>query len=93
MITTISPIDGTVVLETKSHSSHEIDETVANATNAFHKHRQLSLSTRIQIARKFLDYLQEEKDGLVCPVIIWINSGEGNYVDDGPADSVYSEGN
>ena len=65
MIRTISPVDGKVVVERKSHSEQDVTEILKRATNAFKEHRQTPLSKRIEIANQFLSLLEENKDELV----------------------------
>ena len=67
MIKTISPVDGSVVVERKCHTDDEITSMLQNATKAFQKNRRNPLSTRIEIANKFLDLLEQNKDALVRP--------------------------
>jgi acyl-CoA reductase-like NAD-dependent aldehyde dehydrogenase len=65
MIRTVSPVDGKIVVEVKCHSEQDLDATLATATKAFQAHRRTPLSTRIEIASKFLDLLDKHKDTLV----------------------------
>jgi acyl-CoA reductase-like NAD-dependent aldehyde dehydrogenase len=65
MIKTISPVDGSVVVERESFSEEQITSILDNATKAFQKHCRTPLSTRIEIANKFLDLLTQDKDKLV----------------------------
>jgi acyl-CoA reductase-like NAD-dependent aldehyde dehydrogenase len=63
MIQTISPVDGKVVVERKCHTEQEVTEILKRATTAFKKNK-MPLSRRIDIANKFLDLLEENKDEL-----------------------------
>ena len=65
MIRTISPIDGSVVIERKCDTKDDITHKLQMATKAFHAHRRTPLPKRIEIATKFLDLLVENKDALV----------------------------
>jgi acyl-CoA reductase-like NAD-dependent aldehyde dehydrogenase len=63
MIRTISPVDGSVVVERKCNT--DIALILQQATEAYKRHRQTPLTTRIAIATRFLDLLDENKDALV----------------------------
>jgi acyl-CoA reductase-like NAD-dependent aldehyde dehydrogenase len=65
MIKTISPVDGSVVVERKCHTPEEITSTLQRATNAFKQNKRTALSQRIAIANKFLDLLAANKYPLV----------------------------
>jgi acyl-CoA reductase-like NAD-dependent aldehyde dehydrogenase len=65
MIKTISPIDGSVVVERKCHTPQEITSILQHATKAFKQNKRTALSQRIGIANKFLDLLAANKDSLV----------------------------
>jgi len=65
MIRTISPVDGSVVLERHIHTPDEITSILKNATEAFKVHKRTPVKERIAIATKFLDLLLEQKDVLV----------------------------
>ena len=65
MIKTISPVNGSVVVERKCHTNDEIASILQNAASAFQKNRRTPLPTRIEVANKFLDLLEQNKDTLV----------------------------
>ena len=65
MIKTISPIDGSAVVERKCHTPQEITAILQRATEAFKQNKLTPLSQRIAIANKFLDLLAANKDSLV----------------------------
>ena len=60
MIRTISPVDGKVVVERRCHTEKEITEILQRA-----KKSRSALSERIQVANRFLDLLEENKNELV----------------------------
>jgi acyl-CoA reductase-like NAD-dependent aldehyde dehydrogenase len=66
MIRTISPVDGSVVLERHIHTPEEITSILKNATAAFKANKRTPLKERITIATRFLDLLLRQKDVLVC---------------------------
>src|ERR1700738_3644067 len=65
LIKTISPIDGSIILQTKCHSVSEISSILHTATQAFKTHKSTALRTRTAIASKFLDLLTQHRDELV----------------------------
>ena len=65
MIKTISPVDGSVVVERECFSEEQITSILQSATEAFRRYRRTPLTTRIAIANRFLDLLEENKDKLV----------------------------
>jgi len=65
VIKTISPVDGSVVVERKCHTPEEITSILQQATTAFKQNKRTPLSQRIAIANKFLDLLAANKDSLV----------------------------
>jgi acyl-CoA reductase-like NAD-dependent aldehyde dehydrogenase len=64
-IKTISPVDGSVVVERKCHTPQEITSILQEATKAFKQNKRTSVSQRIAIANNFLDLLAASKDSLV----------------------------
>ena len=65
MIRTISPVDGSLVVERLVTTPDEITSILSNATKAFKTHKRTPLSERIGVATKFLDLLLDKKDVLV----------------------------
>lgn len=61
MIRTVSPVDGSTVVERKTHTKEEITSILATAKRAFHAQKNTPLSTRIAITQKFLDLLEQNK--------------------------------
>ena len=72
-IRTISPVDGSVVVERKCHGNEQIDEILSRAKNAFKTHRRSPLKLRVAVANKFLDLLLEKKDILVLKTLDQVN--------------------
>jgi len=70
MIQTISPINGSIVVERKCDTEADITAKLQTATKAFHMHRRMILSQRIEIANRFLDILAENKDALVRVAVV-----------------------
>jgi len=75
MIKTISPVDGSVVVERKCHTPTEITGILQQATVAFKQNKRTPLSQRITIANKFLDLLAANKDSLVRDLGVTVCDG------------------
>jgi acyl-CoA reductase-like NAD-dependent aldehyde dehydrogenase len=67
MIKTISPVDGAIVVERKCQRESDITSILSTATKAFKTHKRTPLTTRLAIATKFLDLLEQNRDELVAP--------------------------
>jgi acyl-CoA reductase-like NAD-dependent aldehyde dehydrogenase len=65
VIKTISPVDGSVVVERNCNTPEEITSILQHVTTAFKQNKRTPLSRRIAIANKFLDLLAASKDSLV----------------------------
>jgi acyl-CoA reductase-like NAD-dependent aldehyde dehydrogenase len=69
MIRTISPTNGSVVVERKTHTSNEISGILKSSRQAYLSHKNDSLSSRVAIAEKFLALLEQNKQTLVLHTI------------------------
>ena len=65
MIRTISPTTGSIIIERAVHTPDQITLALQTAQHAFHSHKPAALSSRIAIANKFLDLLDQNKQALV----------------------------
>ena len=92
MIKTISPVDGNVVVERNSNTEEEITAILQKADRAFKAHRRTPLTSRIDIANKFLDLLDADKDKLVCLKPTKLIQGRRVDDDDGTTYQVYPQG-
>ena len=65
MIRTISPTTCSIIIERAVHTPDQITHALQTAQHAFHSYKHTALSSRIDIASKFLDLLEQNKQALV----------------------------
>lgn len=67
---TLSPVDQSVVVERQATSAGQLDDIFARSATSFVSYKSTSLESRIKIAARFLDLLEENVDTLAKEITL-----------------------